>query len=106
MKVVESMEGPGQDGYGGSVPSRSLSSGSGLSPVQPRWAISETPPVSGAVVPVVRRKGRKKVPPVDLNSVVDPEERKRQRRLMKNRETAAASRYASTSCSSTTCLEC
>lgn len=39
------------------------------------------------------RKGRKKVPPVDLDQVTDPEERKRQRRLMKNRETAAASRY-------------
>ncbi|KAL6776603.1 BZIP1 [Auxenochlorella protothecoides x Auxenochlorella symbiontica] len=42
--------------------------------------------------PHARRKGRKKVPPVDLARVEDPEERKRQRRLMKNRETAAASR--------------
>jgi hypothetical protein len=38
------------------------------------------------------KKGRKKVEPVDLDAIEDPQERKRQRRLQKNRRTAATSR--------------
>ncbi len=38
------------------------------------------------------KKGRKKVEPVDLDAIEDPQERKRQRRLQRNRLTAASSR--------------
>lgn len=38
------------------------------------------------------RRGRKKAAVVDLSTIIDPTERRRQRRLLKNRMTAAASR--------------
>jgi len=42
--------------------------------------------------PARRKRGRKAKPLVDLDSITDEKERKRQRRLMKNRMTAAMSR--------------
>ena len=41
-----------------------------------------------------RKRGKKKLPVPDLDAIKDPNERRRQRRLVKNRNTAAASRQA------------
>lgn len=39
-----------------------------------------------------KKRGKKKLPVSDLDAIKDPSERRRQRRLVKNRNTAAASR--------------
>lgn len=39
-----------------------------------------------------KKRGKKKLPVPDLDAIKDPSERRRQRRLVKNRNTAAASR--------------
>ncbi|KAK2077953.1 hypothetical protein QBZ16_003821 [Prototheca wickerhamii] len=87
------MQGSAQDAHHSSVPSGSFVTGNTVTPMHGRWVLPEDAMMLGSSSgPTGRRKGRKKVPPVDLSRVTDPEERKRQRRLMKNRETAAASR--------------
>lgn len=53
----------------------------------------------GSTKKVGKTRGKKKLPVPDLDAIDDPEERRRQRRLVKNRNTAAASRQAPISAS-------
>ena len=55
---------------------------------------SEDPPKSDVTshVDEVFKKGKRKMPDVDLDAISDPEERKKQKRMAKNRRTAAVSR--------------
>ena len=55
---------------------------------------SEDPPKSDVTshVDEVSKKGKRKMPDVDLDAISDPEERKKQKRMAKNRRTAAVSR--------------
>ena len=47
---------------------------------------------SGSPERAPKKRGKKKLPVPDLDAIADPDERRRQRRLVKNRNTAAASR--------------
>ncbi|BDA51586.1 hypothetical protein COCOBI_19-1420 [Coccomyxa sp. Obi] len=47
---------------------------------------------SGSPQQAPKKRGKKKLPLPDLDAIKDPDERRRQRRLVKNRNTAAASR--------------
>ncbi|CAL8465671.1 g5207 [Coccomyxa elongata] len=47
---------------------------------------------SGSPQQAPKKRGKKKLPVPDLEAIKDPDERRRQRRLVKNRNTAAASR--------------
>jgi len=64
--------------------------------IEQLWQAGPVKQQSSEEAPVKQQKkrGRKAKPVVDLNSITDERERKRQRRLMKNRLTAAMSREA------------
>lgn len=53
-----------------------------------------------------QQKGKRKADQMDLDTILDPAEKKKQRRLAKNRATAALSRYATEHVSSLMPLKC